>query len=191
MTQITDRAQTRLAPEVRRQQILDEATRLIARSGFNAVSLADIASECGIRKQTIAHYFPSTNDLLAAVLEQRDRREYASAVLPSELHSPGSLAAYLRKVVEHNLEMREMLRLYAVLRTEAINPSHPAHAYFAAREKQAVAALTDVLEWKSHPEWAARELLSFWNGLEVQWIWDSSVDFLAIWEEFAARFFRL
>lgn len=190
LTPRSERGQTRLAPDVRRQQILDEATRLISRSGFNAVSLSDIAVACGIRKQTISYYFPTTSDLLAAVLQQRDLREYAESALPETLRSSAALAGYLRGVVEQNLQSREIVRLFAVLRTEAIDPAHPAHKYFAERERLAVAALSAVLAWKARPVHAASELLAFWNGLEIQWVWNPATEFLAVWDEFADHFFR-
>jgi hypothetical protein len=39
------------------------------------------------------------------------------------------------------------------------------------------------------PLLAAREFYAFWTGLETQWVADPSVDMLAVWDSFAARFF--
>ena len=71
-TETPPRVQRRLAPAVRRRQIVEEAARLISAAGFNAVSLADIANACDIRKSSVLHHFASMTDLLAAVLDYRD-----------------------------------------------------------------------------------------------------------------------
>ena len=65
----------RMHPEDRREQILRESLRLIATSGFNAVSLSDVARACGIQKSSVLHHFPSMNDLLLAVLTLREQQD--------------------------------------------------------------------------------------------------------------------
>jgi AcrR family transcriptional regulator len=184
------RLRTRLTPQARRQQIIGEATRLISRSGFNAVSLNDIAEACGIRKSSVLHYFPTMADLLTAVLAQRDLDEYESAALLGAPVSPAGLRRHLRRVVERNLEMREIVTLFAVLSTEAIDPRHPAHPYFTERTRQALETMGGLLGWKPDPAIAARHLIAFWQGLETLWITDSDTDFLPVWDAFCEDFFR-
>lgn len=183
-------ARTRLAPEARRHQIVAEATRLISRSGFNAVSLADIAEACDIRKSSVLHYFPTMTDLLTAVLAQRDRDEYESAAVTSAPVSRAQLRAHLRLVVERNLAMREIVTLFTVLGVEAIDPQHPAHGYFAERTRTALDTISGLLDWKPDPPLAARQLLAFWQGLEALWIADPQTDFLQVWDSFCDDFFR-
>ena len=184
------RLRTRLTPQARRQQIVTAATRLISRSGFNAVSLGDIAEACGIRKPSVLHYFPTMNHLLTAVLSQRDRDEYESAVLLGSPVSPADLRRHLRRVVERNIEMRQIVTLFAVLSTEAIDPHHPAHAYFTERTRRALETLGAALGWKPDPAIAARQLVAFWQGLETLWISDPDTDFLTVWDAFCDDFFR-
>lgn len=52
-----------------RQRILDTALDLFGARGVDAVSLDEIAREVGVRKQTILYWFPSKEELVAAVLE--------------------------------------------------------------------------------------------------------------------------
>src|SRR4051812_29324725 len=85
------RVQVRLAPDVRRRQIVTEATRLISIAGFNRVSLVDIARACGIRGPSVLHYFPSMNDLLAAVLAYRDEVDATNPPSLDELSTPESV----------------------------------------------------------------------------------------------------
>jgi len=63
----------RLAPEVRREQILDAAVRLILSAGHSGVSLEQVAVAAAISKPLIYKYFPRREDLLKALLE----REFA------------------------------------------------------------------------------------------------------------------
>ena len=184
------RIRTRLTPQARRQQIVDQATRLISRSGFNAVSLNDIAEACGIRKSSVLHYFPTMTHLLTAVLSQRDRDEYELAALLSTPVGPADLRRHLRRVVIRNIEMREIVMLFAVLSTEAIDPHHPAHRYFAERTRVALDTMGSALGWKPDPAIAARQLIAFWQGLETLWIADPDTDFLPVWDAFCDDFFR-
>lgn len=185
----TKRVQTRLAPEVRRRQIVEEATRLISVAGFNSVSLVDIADACGIRGPSVLHHFPSMNDLLAAVLDYRDEVDTPESPAFEGLISPSSSAAFLRATAERNLDRPELIRLYVILGAEAVDAAHPAHQYFLDREERNYDGFAQMLSWKANPLWAARELMAFWTGLERQWVMDPAVDFLAIWDNFAERFF--
>jgi AcrR family transcriptional regulator len=71
------RPRTRLAPEARRNQILDAAARTVLRDGPTAVGLEQLARDIGISKALAYSYFGSRDDLLAAMLqrEQRDLQE--------------------------------------------------------------------------------------------------------------------
>jgi len=53
-----------------RDLILDAALDRFGTRGFEATSLDEIATDVGIRKQTVLYWFPSKPDLLAAVIEQ-------------------------------------------------------------------------------------------------------------------------
>jgi AcrR family transcriptional regulator len=52
-----------------RQRILDAALDLFGARGVDAVSLDEIARHVGVRKQTVLYWFPSKDELVAAVLE--------------------------------------------------------------------------------------------------------------------------
>lgn len=62
-----------------RERILDAALDAFGNRGFEAVSLDDIAGVVGVRKQTVLYWFPSKDELLAAVLE-RSADELAVAI---------------------------------------------------------------------------------------------------------------
>jgi AcrR family transcriptional regulator len=75
------RKRTRLTPEVRREQILDEAAHLILAEGLYAVSMERLARDVGISKGLVYNYFPTRDALLTALLnrEQAELRDRGMA----------------------------------------------------------------------------------------------------------------
>ena len=55
---------------LRRDEIVEEATRLFAERGYEGASMADLAERVGIRKASLFHHFASKDVLYAAVLER-------------------------------------------------------------------------------------------------------------------------
>ncbi|MCH5643267.1 TetR/AcrR family transcriptional regulator [Gordonia sp. ABSL49_1] len=53
--------------EEARSRILDAAIRCVDRYGAQKTTLADVANEIGVTRQTVYRYFPTVNDMLAAV----------------------------------------------------------------------------------------------------------------------------
>lgn len=58
------------APDAR-ERILDAATELFARHGFDGTSTARIAHGAGVPKGLLFYYFPAKADVLAALLDER------------------------------------------------------------------------------------------------------------------------
>jgi AcrR family transcriptional regulator len=56
-----------------RQHISDTATRLFARRGFEAVTVAEIAETAGVAKATVTNYFPRKEDLLLDLQPEAER----------------------------------------------------------------------------------------------------------------------
>ena len=75
------RKRTRLSPEARRDQILDDAARLVLVEGLGAVSMERLARDVGISKGLVYNYFPSREALLAELLrrEQTELRDRGMA----------------------------------------------------------------------------------------------------------------
>ncbi len=75
------RKRTRLTPEVRREQILDEAAHLNLAEGLYAVSMERLARDVGISKGLVYNYFPTRDALLTALLnrEQAELRDRGMA----------------------------------------------------------------------------------------------------------------
>lgn len=64
----------RMAPvsgeaEVRRRMIVEAAWSLFARTGFDAVRIADVAEEAGVSSASVHYYFSNKQELFAAALD--------------------------------------------------------------------------------------------------------------------------
>jgi len=63
-------ARPRSRDDARREEIVTAALRLILDTGYNQVTLADIAEQVGVSKGLISYYFPRKEDVFLSVLEQ-------------------------------------------------------------------------------------------------------------------------
>lgn len=106
---------TATAPrENQREHILDVALQLMSEQGAAAMSMRRLAQACGVHVAAIYHYFPSKDELLRSVVEER---RYSSRLveLPVSLDRDASLEVRLRAVFElfwqGALEEEPVLRL--------------------------------------------------------------------------------
>jgi len=184
------RPKVRMSYDDRREQILVEATRLIAQSGFNALTLSAVADACAIRKPAVLHYFPSMANLLLAVLARRDVVVFEEAIssrLPDP--NPQSCRDSFTRIAQKHWSQFELTRLHKIVNAEALDPAHPAHEWMSNTNRVALDVLAQVLAWKDDPVLAAVEMLSFWEGLELLWQRQPDLDVEAVWNRFCDSFF--
>lgn len=84
----------RMAPEERRQLILDAAQRLFAERGWDAVTVADVLTEAGISKGGFYHHFSAKEDLLDGLVERLAEQIGAAARDGWETAEGGALARF-------------------------------------------------------------------------------------------------
>ena len=86
-----------MAPEQRREQLIDAALDVILERGYGGVSIEAIAREAGITRPVVYDHFPNLNRLLHAVIEREERiaLDQLAEVVPENPgeHEPGELLA--------------------------------------------------------------------------------------------------
>ncbi|MDN3260854.1 TetR/AcrR family transcriptional regulator [Streptomyces sp. CSDS2] len=191
-----------------RARILDSATELFSRSGFNAVSLRDIAAHAGLTHAGVLHHFPGRESLLIEVLGRRDRTD-AQSVFPGITHpgapepGPGVRLRMLVELVTRNSGTPGLVALHTKLSAEATDPGHPAHHYFKERYRvlrEEVTLLVGALRAEADPPVdahppvdadpavTARQLLALMDGLQTQWLLEpEAVEMEAVVRDFLLR----
>jgi len=102
-----------------RQRLLDIAEQLFAERGFYGVSIAAIASEVGLTKQGLLHYFNSKEKLYGAIVQRisddfQDHQREALQASEDPAERLGKFYAALAEPTETNVQrtrllMRELL----------------------------------------------------------------------------------
>ncbi len=99
--------------EMRTAQIIEAATTVFAKKGFDGATMDDIADEIGINKATIYLYFDSKDALIQAIAEQLFAQEVAD--LQAIYESPGTaterLTAYYEALIADEAEVLPLMPL--------------------------------------------------------------------------------
>jgi AcrR family transcriptional regulator len=178
-------------PEARREQIIDEAIRVVGERGYYGVTIQDLAQRCGLSNAGLLYHFGTKEQLLLEMLETFERRE-AAAIQPLAALADGEATeASARALLDlmHTMVVRaathpEIGRLYMVLQSETLDPSHPGHASFRAREASVLSFFRKLAApYVSDPHSTARQLLALMDGLSLQWVREGQAfDLAAEWD---------
>jgi AcrR family transcriptional regulator len=163
----------------RREQIIQTATDVFATQGFEGTALKRVAELVGVREATLFHYFKGKQELLTAVLAERDRR--GSSLVADAADNLDAMADVARR----NNGEPGLTTLYAVASATANDPGHASHEYFKDRYTFVVRELTADIARRQEAgkarddvsaEWLARLVVAAFDGLQVQWLYDKKVD---------------
>ena len=191
MTLSSKTSRRRLSPELRRAEITQVASALLAEKGYWGLTMADVAKSAGLTVQGVLHYFSSKDELMLDVLARRDEADYRLMV-PSD-HQVRDIHEFLQiigKLVNLNGQRRELIQLYTVLAAESLSPTHPAHEFFNNRfvlGVQSFAALA--YSWHENPEQLGLEMLCALDGLQINWLRDPSLNLETMWKGWASTYF--
>lgn len=162
-----------------RQRILEAGMEGFAQVGYFATSLNDIADRAGISRRGLGHHFRSKEELLTAVLDQRQDED---AELIRNTRGIDSLSAVLT-VSTHNAERPGLIQLYSILRADATATEHPAHEHhrlqygrlrlYLARAFDEVRAAGG-LSTDEDSDSLASTYLALMDGLQIQWLYNRS-----------------
>ncbi len=95
----TRTTRTALEPEQRREHLVDAAERAYAERGISRTTVSDVARSAGVTRGLVYHYFPTTQDLLDAVLDRRVAAFAASVREWDDHRTVGDVEGALRDVV--------------------------------------------------------------------------------------------
>ncbi|WP_171013049.1 TetR/AcrR family transcriptional regulator [Microbacterium sp. 2FI] len=162
-----------------RVAILEAALEVFSESGYHSGSLRDVARRAGISNSGLLHHFPDKIALLDAMLDHRDEVD-ADAMRQYTRDGKSALHALIH-LAAANASKPGIVKLYAILSTEATAADHPAHDHFVSRYartrdfvREAFTSLADTghLAAGATPESAAIGTLAMMDGLQVQWLLD-------------------
>jgi AcrR family transcriptional regulator len=163
----------------RREQIIQTATDVFATEGFEGTAMKRVAELVGVKEATLFHYFRGKQELLTAVLAERDRR----TLIAMEDEEAG-LPVMVRSA-ERNRQEPGLTTLYAVASATANDPGHDSHRYFKERYAEVVDFLAADIERRQAtgetradlpPKDLARLVVAVSDGLQLQWLYDKDVD---------------
>jgi AcrR family transcriptional regulator len=198
------RDRVRLPAAQRRRQIVEAASQVIAERGFWGLSMQDVADRTGLTVPGLLRHMDSKAGLLIAVVEDRDAAD--TEALAAELGIPRNelpeqwtrsdageigLPQLCAAIVRRNAARRESVRLFAVLQVESLDPAHPAHDFFVARQERTLAGFAELAKGHTDdPDAVALQAMSMMDGLQIQWLRSAeSVDLVECWESAAAVIF--
>ncbi len=98
---MADEKRVRLAPEERREQLIQIGVRMLAGARIEDLSVEAIAREAGISRGLLFHYFESKQDFQLAIAERVAEDLYAAISLPSEGSVDAQLRSALGRYVDH------------------------------------------------------------------------------------------
>lgn len=104
----------------KREEILNTALEVIARTGYGRTSVRELASAVGLSQAGLLHYFASKEELFAEILLKRDRVDHDR----SEPEAGSEIAA-LASIVRHNAEVPGLVQLYDGSRWRPPSPDTP------------------------------------------------------------------
>ncbi|GAA0994135.1 TetR/AcrR family transcriptional regulator [Subtercola frigoramans] len=162
------------AGRARRQEIIRAATEVFAREGYRGGSLRDVARSLEVTPGAILHHFGSKEQLLVAVLADRDEHSRTAAARYFESHDT---AGSLRAIVADNASRPGLMRLFTTLAAEAVSPDHPAHDFFTERYLRLTGFIAEGLDRENFhaPDGASNRdvaalVLATMDGLQLQWL---------------------
>jgi AcrR family transcriptional regulator len=179
------------ATAARRLAILDAALEVFGTSGFNGGTLKQVAEIVGITEAGILHHFKTKQGLLLEVLRHRD--DWSSASIGDATGKPLTYVANWFHVMEYNQAHPGIVELYTVISAESTAENHPSHQFFQARYGMVRKMTTDNFEElmdaghvskKRNSKMLAEALLALSDGLQVQWLLDSTTDIVGHMEAF-------
>ncbi len=165
----------------RREEILQAALEVFSVQGYRGAPMADVAAKVGLTLAGVLHYYPSKEELLAAVLRRRDHG--LTPPFLQKWEETGSFSQSVHELMARSVSSPLELQLFVTMSAEATDPEHPAHAYFQERYRTSRAHFTEILSQAKErgeidPIASGPVLMAVLDGLQIQWLLEPSFDIL-------------
>ncbi len=139
-------AQVRYSAADRREKILDAATQLFARQGFQGTTTKQISEQTGVTEALIFRHFASKDDLYWAVIERKIKAAAPGEHIRARLSAGGTDLEVLSGVATQILERRakdqtlSRLLLYSALENHRLS-----HRFFRTYVAECYEVLADYI----------------------------------------------
>lgn len=183
--------------EMRRMALLDAATQVFARDGYQNASMRDVAELAGITTVGLLHHFPNKVALLKALLDRRDQRIVERF---SDLDAAPTLEGFLqflRMSMGFSVESADECQAALMINVESLSDKHPAFPWYQekfeavhghARAHLAALVANGAIRPGVDTKALALELFSVMDGLQIQWLRGrASVDVMQVFELYLQR----
>lgn len=185
----------------RLETILDATTELMSKYGFYGTSLERIGDKVGISKQNLIYYIKNKKNLMMLLIEKRydDTPEYNDFLSDHDPDitpgaAPATLPAYYRMLARVNGQRPEFVQLFSMLNVEALESSHPAHAYFTQRNQWAIDKMARI-RWRvpAGIDWREKMITAnaMMDGIQIYWLRDQSHSLTELWTKCEESLFPL
>ncbi|PJM74232.1 AcrR family transcriptional regulator [Bifidobacterium primatium] len=168
----------------RRERILDAAVEYFGTLGYYGTSIQKIATEVDLTKAGVLHYVGSKEGLLKMVLADMYDQETNELLRSCASRPRPLLAEMFRENVAINVRRPKLVHMFSTLSAEALDPNHPAHDYFAQRERDGVEQALNI-HWAVPDGVDPAEMLlagfSMMDGAQLRWLRTPGQDFQKMW----------
>ncbi|MQB46221.1 TetR/AcrR family transcriptional regulator [Rhizobium sp. ICMP 5592] len=171
-----------------RAAILASAIELFGEKGYRATSVSQIAKRAGVVQSALHHHFGAKEQLLDAAL----KLHYPSSVARPDMQAVATgrteFVDEMMEAARRNVSDRHLVRFFSVMTGESLTREHPAHQFFVNRYDIARDGFTDAIaQAKSITNDTGRAQVSLLvsilfatsDGLQMQWLRNPSIDFVA------------
>ena len=170
--------------KAKRAEILDVALEVIARDGYSAATVKNLAEAVGLSQNGLLHYFGSKDALFAEILRHEDAIA-AQRFDPATTDFASDLVDRMLAAIETEIASPGMTQLTLRVTGEATETDHLAHEFLRDRytgirsvvhdavvRLQAEGRISTTLD----PTAVATLVFASWDGLRIQWMYDDTID---------------
>ena len=168
----------------KRAEILSTALEVIAEDGYSGATVKQLADAVGLSQNGLLHYFGSKDALFLEILRFRSD---AVTVMVDPEHTDFAVGFVTRVIdaVADTLEVVGWSQLLLSVTMDATEAHHVAHTFIRERYeifRQITATALIELQKQGRfpgdgdPDAAATIIASAFDGLQMQWLYDRSID---------------